>query len=192
MKKILLLSLFSLAIMGTAQAEKADSEKEAVITAQRGQVDDIKQTRTLTGDVVLVKGTLTMKAGRALITEDPQGYQFITFWGEAGKLATFRQKRDGEGDLWVEGEAERVEYNNKTEVVKLFSKAKLTRLQGVKPTDVANGAFISYDSRNELFNMENSDSGTSSPGAGSVRMVIQPKNKPAADKTPAAPAPGKK
>ena len=192
MKKILLLSLFSLAIMGTAQAEKADSDKEAVITAQRGQVDDIKQTRTLTGDVVLVKGTLTMKAGRALITEDPQGYQFITFWGEAGKLATFRQKRDGEGDLWVEGEAERVEYNNKTEVVKLFSKAKLTRLQGVKPTDVANGAFISYDSRNELFNMENSDSGTSSPGAGSVRMVIQPKNKPAADKTPAAPAPGKK
>ena len=192
MKKILLLSLFSLAVMGSAHAEKADSDKEAVITAQRGQVDDIKQTRTLTGDVVLVKGTLTMKAGRALITEDPQGYQFITFWGEAGKLATFRQKRDGEGDLWVEGEAERVEYNNKTEVVKLFSKAKLTRLQGVKPTDVANGAFISYDSRNELFNMENSDSGTSSPGAGSVRMVIQPKNKPAADKTPAAPAPGKK
>ena len=184
MKKILLLSLFSLAVMGTAHAEKADSEKEAVITAQRGQVDDIKQTRTLTGDVVLVKGTLTMKAGRALITEDPQGYQFITFWGEAGKLATFRQKRDGEGDLWVEGEAERVEYNNKTEVVKLFSKAKLTRLQGTKPTDVANGAFISYDSRNELFNMENSDSGTSSPGAGSVRMVIQPKNKPAAEKRP--------
>ena len=192
MKKILLLSLFSLAVMGSAHAEKADSEKEAVITARSGQVDDIKQTRTLTGDVVLVKGTLTMKAGRALITEDPQGYQFITFWGEAGKLATFRQKRDGEGDLWVEGEAERVEYNNKTEVVKLFSKAKLTRLQGVKPTDVANGAFISYDSRNELFNMENSDSGTSSPGAGSVRMVIQPKNKPAAEKAPAAPAPGKK
>ena len=147
MKKILLLSLFSLAVMGSANAEKADSEKEAVITAQRGQVDDIKQTRTLTGDVVLVKGTLTMKAGRALITEDPQGYQFITFWGEAGKLATFRQKRDGEGDLWVEGEAERVEYNNKTEVVKLFSKAKLTRLQGVKPTDVANGADTANSTR---------------------------------------------
>lgn len=194
MKKILLLSLFSLAVMGTARAEKADSEKEAVITAQRGQVDDIKQTRTLTGDVVLVKGTLTMKAGRALITEDPQGYQFITFWADAGKLATFRQKRDGAGDLWIEGEAERVEYNNKTEVVKLFTRAKLTRLEGTKPTDVANGAFISYDSRNELFNMENSNSGTSAPGAGSVRMVIQPKNKAPAEKAPTAPVPtpGKK
>ena len=141
---------------------------------------------TLTGDVVLVKGTLTMKAGRALITEDPQGYQFITFWADPGKLATFRQKRDGAGDLWVEGEAERVEYDNKTEVVKLFSKAKLTRLEGTKVTDVANGAFISYDSRKEVFKMENSDSGTSTPDGGSVRMVIQPK-----PKAPATPAPGK-
>lgn len=189
MKKILLLSLFSLLAMGTAHAEKADSDKEAVITAKRIQGDDIKQTHTLTGDVMLVKGTLTMKAGRALITEDPQGYQFITFWADAGKLATFRQKRDGAGDLWVEGEAERVEYNNKTEVVKLFNKAKLTRLEGSKPTDVANGAFISYDSRNELFNMENSNSGTSTAGAGSVRMVIQPKNKTPAEKAPATPAP---
>ncbi len=136
MKNILLLTLFSticsLGIVGAAHAEKADSEKEAIITARSGHVDDVKQVRTLTGDVVLVQGTLTMKAGRALITEDPQGYQFITFWADPGKLATFRQKRDGAGDLWVEGEAERVEYNNKTEVVKLFSKAKLTRLEGTK------------------------------------------------------------
>ena len=191
MKNILLLTLFStvcsLGVMGAAHAEKADSEKEAVVTARSGLVDDIKQTKTLTGDVVLVKGTLTMKAGRALITEDPQGYQFITFWADPGKLATFRQKRDGAGDLWVEGEAERVEYDNKTEVVKLFSKAKLTRLEGTKVTDVANGAFISYDSRNEVFKLENSASGTSTPGGGSVRMVIQPKNK-----APATPAAGKK
>ncbi|OFJ48602.1 lipopolysaccharide transport periplasmic protein LptA [Janthinobacterium lividum] len=193
MKKILLLSLFSLAVMGAAHAEKADSEKEAVITARSGHVDDVKQVRTLTGDVVLVKGSLIMKAGRALITEDPQGYQFITFWADPGKLATFRQKRDGAGDLWVEGEAERVEYDNKTEVVRLFSNAKVTRLEGKKPTDVANGAFISYDSRKEEFAMENSNSGTSTPDGGSVRMVIQPKTKAAAaEKAPATPAPGKK
>ena len=68
MKNILLLTVFSLAMIGVAHAEKADSEKEAVITARSGHVDDVKQVRTLTGDVVLVKGTLTMKAGRALIT----------------------------------------------------------------------------------------------------------------------------
>ena len=51
MKNVLLLTLLStvcsLAVMGPAHAEKADSEKEAVITAQRGQVDDVKQVRTV-------------------------------------------------------------------------------------------------------------------------------------------------
>jgi len=191
MKKILLLGLLSsvcsLAVLAPAHAEKADSDKETVITAAHGDADEVNQVRNLNGNVVLVKGTLVMKAGRAMVTEDPQGYQFITFWADPGKLATFRQKRDGAADLWVEGEAERVEYDNKSEVVRLFSKAKLTRLEGTKPTDVANGAFISYDSRNEVFKLENSASGTSTPGGGSVRMVIQPKNK-----APATPAAGKK
>lgn len=173
MKKILLLALFC-AAAAAARAEKADSTKETVITAEQGSADEVKQTRTLTGNVVLVKGTLTMKAGRALITVDPQGYQFATFWAAPGKLATFRQKRDGEGDLWVEGEAERVEYDDKSEVVKLFSKAKLTRLEGSKKTDEAEGPFISYDSRKEVFAMENTATGESRPGGGSVRMVIQP------------------
>ena len=172
MKKILLLALFCAA--AAAQAEKADSTKETVITAEQGTADEVKQTRTLSGNVVLVKGTLTMRAGRALITVDPQGYQFATFWAAPGKLATFRQKRDGEGDLWVEGEAERVEYDDKTEMVKLFAKAKLTRLEGSKKTDEAEGPFISYDSRKELFAMENTPTGESRPGGGSVRMVIQP------------------
>ena len=179
MKKIVLFALLCAAVAGAARAEKADSTKETVITAEQGVADEVKQTRTLTGNVVLVKGTLTMKAGRALILVDPQGYQFATFWAAPGKLATFRQKRDGEGDLWVEGEAERVEYDDKTEMVKLFSKAKLTRLEGSKKTDEAEGPFISYDSRKELFAMENTATGESRPGGGSVRMVIQP-NKGAA------------
>jgi lipopolysaccharide export system protein LptA len=185
MKKIVLFALLCGAFAGAARAEKADSTKETVITAEQGVADEVKQTRTLTGNVVLVKGTLTMKAGRALILVDPQGYQFATFWAAPGKLATFRQKRDGEGDLWVEGEAERVEYDDKTEMVKLFSKAKLTRLEGSKKTDEAEGPFISYDSRKELFAMENTATGESRPGGGSVRMVIQPNKS-------AAPAPEKK
>jgi len=107
------------------------------------------------------------------VTEDPQGYQFVTFWAAPGALASFRQKRDG-GDLWVEGEAERIEYDNKSEVVKLFSRAKLTRLEGSQVSDEVQGAFISYDSRKEFFAVENNASGASKPGAGRVKMVIQP------------------
>jgi lipopolysaccharide export system protein LptA len=181
MKKMVLCALLALAVQGVAQAEKADSTKPTLIEADQGTADDIKRTRTLTGNVVLTRGTLVMKAGRALITEDPQGYQFVTFWAKPGTLATFRQKRDGPGDLWVEGEAERIEYDNKTEIAKLFSKAKLTRLEGRKPTDEVEGAYISYEGRKELFTVHNQDEGGSKPGGGRVKMVIQP--------GPAAPAP---
>ncbi|UGQ46803.1 lipopolysaccharide transport periplasmic protein LptA [Massilia endophytica] len=170
-----------------ASAEKADSSKPTQIEANQGTSDEVKQTRTLIGDVVLTRGTLIMKAGRALVTTDPQGYQYVTFWGAPGALATFRQKRDG-GDLWIEGEAERIEYDNKAEIVRLISKAKVRRLEGVKPTEDVEGPFISYDSRKEFFTVENSSSGQSKPGSGRVRMVIQPNSRAA---TAPAPAPGK-
>jgi lipopolysaccharide export system protein LptA len=174
MKKLLQGALLSVAICGAAHAEKADSTKPTVIEADQGTADDIKQTRTLTGNVVLTRGTLRMKAARALVTEDPQGYQFITFWAAPGALATFRQKRDGPGDLWVEGEAERIEYDNKTEIAKLFTKARLTRLDGTKPTDQVEGAYISYEGRKEVFTVHNQNSGDSTPGGGRVKMVIEP------------------
>ncbi|MES2739466.1 MAG: lipopolysaccharide transport periplasmic protein LptA [Pseudomonadota bacterium] len=182
MNKIVLVVLLSLGLSGVARAEKADSNKETVIEADQGSADDVKQTRTLVGNVVLTKGTLVMKAGRAVMTTDPQGYTFVTFWAAPGGRATFRQKRDGEGDLWVEGEAEKVEYDDKADIVKLYSKAKLTRLEGKKITDQAEGPFISYDSRKEVFAMENNASGESKTGGGRVKMVLQPtdKNAPAA------------
>jgi lipopolysaccharide export system protein LptA len=185
MKKVLLFALIGLVSLNAARAEKADSAKPTVIEADQGSADELRQSRTLTGNVVLTRGTLVMKAGRAQVTEDPQGYQFVTFWAAPGALATFRQKRDG-GDLWVEGEAERIEYDNKSEVVKLFSRASLKRLEGSAPSDEVEGAFISYDSRKEFFAVENTSSGQSKPGGGRVKMVIQPAGKGS------APAPEKR
>jgi lipopolysaccharide export system protein LptA len=185
-----LLVLLAAAALGLgltpAWAEKADSDKPMTIEADHGLGENVSQVRTLTGNVVLVKGTLIMKAGRAQVTEDPEGYQFVIFWAAPDTLAHFRQKRDGGPDLWMEGEAERIEYNNKTDVVKLFDKAKVTQLDGKRITDEADGPFISYDSRKEVFALENNVSGQSKPGEGRVKMVIQPRNPPPA--TPAKPA----
>jgi lipopolysaccharide export system protein LptA len=183
MKHTLLILALCMAPMGAALAEKADSSKPADVVADSFAVDDVKQVRTLTGHVVLTRGTLIMKADKAVVRVDPEGYQFVTFTSNPGSVATFRQKRDG-GDLWVEGEAERIEYDDKTENVKMYSKAKLRRLDGTKVSDEAEGAYVGYDSRKEYFNVENSVSGESKPGGGRVHMVIQPRKQ-----TPAAPAP---
>lgn len=172
-----LFSVLAIALYATAvHAEKADAEKPTNIEADQMAYDDVKQINTFTGNVVLTRGTLTMKAQKLIVTQSPEGYQFATLIAPTGGLATFRQKRDGNDNQWVEGQAERIEYDGKAELVKLFSKAKMRRLEGNKPTDEVEGEFISYDSRAEFFSVNNTATGQSKPGSGRIKAVIQPRN----------------
>jgi len=172
-KHLAVSALFLLA-MGASHAEKADSYKPTEIQYDTADMDDVKQIRTLRGNVVLTRGTLKMKSDKAVVTQDPEGYQYVTLTGVPGKPATFRQKRDGEGEQWIEGEADRIDYDGRIELVKLFSKARIKRLEGNRPSDEVAGEFISYDSRKEYFSVRNTASGDSKPGAGRGTMVIQP------------------
>ena len=54
MKKLFAAALLSLASL-TAMAERADSLKQAVINFDSGDVDQLTQTRILTGDVVVTQ-----------------------------------------------------------------------------------------------------------------------------------------
>lgn len=172
----LLLFMLSTAIaFSSAHAEKADSNKPTNVEADQMLYDDVKQINTFTGNVVLTRGTLIMKAHKLIVTQDPSGYQHATLLAPAGGLATFRQKRDGGDNQWVEGHAERIEYDGRAEVAKLFSKAKLRRLEGTKATDEVEGEFISYDSRAEFYTVNNTPTGESKPGGGRIKAVIQPR-----------------
>ena len=75
-----------------------------------------------------------------------------------------------------------MEYDGKTEITKLFTKARLKRLEGTKITDEVNGEFISYDSKTEFYSVNNTSSGVSKPGAGRIKVVMQPRE----DKKPKA------
>ncbi|MYM70120.1 lipopolysaccharide transport periplasmic protein LptA [Pseudoduganella sp. FT55W] len=187
----LILSAALLLAACVAQAEKADSSKPTQITFDQLESDDVKQIKTFTGNVVLTRGTLLMKSPKAVVTEDPEGYQFVVLNSAPGVQATFRQKLDGAGDQWVEGQADRIEYDNKTELVKLYAKAQIKRLEGAKAASQVDGEFISYDSRKEFFAVKNTPSGESKPGAGRSTMVIQPSSKLAVPAPATQPAPGK-
>lgn len=169
------LLLLCMAVAGHVLAEKNDTNKPTNIEADQMAYDDVRQINTFTGNVLLTRGTLTMKAAKMVVTQSPAGYQFATLYGAPGAAANFRQKRDGGPDLWMEGQAERIEYDGKIELVKFFSKAKLKRLEGTKATDEVEGEFISYDSLSEFFSVNNTASGESKPGAGRIRVVIQPR-----------------
>jgi lipopolysaccharide export system protein LptA len=186
MKKLFVLGALALSSL-LASAEKADSLKEAVITARTIDIDDVAKKRILTGEVVVTRGTLVLKADNAVITDTPEGYMLVTLTAAPGKLATFRQKSDGGPDLWTEGQAQRIEYDERLDLVKFFATARIKRLEGAKTTDDIQTEFISYDSRKEVFVGRNDASGADKVGGGRATMILAP-HKPAAG-TPAASTP---
>ena len=190
MKKIFAVIALSLATL-TAWAERADSLKQAVINFDTLDVDEVNQVRILTGNVVLTRGTLLLKSDKAVLNESPEGYMAVTLTAAPGKVATFRQKRDGGPDLWVEGQAQRIEYDERTELVKLFSDAVVKQLENGRLSSQVNGAFISYDNRTEVANVRNDASGQSKPGQGRNTLIIAPRRTTAPAAAPAAPAAGK-
>ncbi|WP_085317967.1 lipopolysaccharide transport periplasmic protein LptA [Derxia lacustris] len=181
----LLLALL-LAAAAPAGAEQSDKLQETTITAKRGGLDDLKQVSVFEGDVVVTRGTMVMRGERLEVRQDPDGLQFGTLTAGAGKLATFRQKRDGGPDRWVDGEAERIDYDGRADKVTLTRRAQLRRSEnGSKQTDQVTGQVIVYDNRSDQYTVDSAEG-----AGGRVRAVIAPRA-PAADGAPAdAPAAG--
>jgi lipopolysaccharide export system protein LptA len=149
-------------------AERADREKPINIEADRMSVDDAKKVSTFEGNVVVTQGTLVIRGDKMVVREDPQGFNYATAYGN---LANFRQKRDG-ADEYVEGEAERIEYDGRSERLQLFDRARMKR-----GDDEVRGSYISYDQPTEFFRVTGAPQKGESGKPGRVRAVIQPKSK---------------
>ena len=179
----LLLSLALLVPGGLAHAEKADRNKPMNIEADALRYDDLKQTSIFTGKVVLTKGTIVIRGSRIEVRQDPEGYQYGVVTAEPGKLAFYRQKREGV-DEFIEGEGEVIEYDSKADRVKFIKRAELRRYRGASLNDEVVGSLITYDNGTDVFSV---DGGPTSPAAGGrVRAVLAPRGSASA---PAAPAP---
>jgi lipopolysaccharide export system protein LptA len=166
-----------------ARAERADRSKPINLESDRMRVDDAQKTSVFEGKVVMTQGTLTIRADKVTVRQDQDGYQY----GSAnGNPATFRQKRDGANE-YIEGEAERIEYNGKLDKVELFNHARLKR----EPADEVRGNYISYDSRSEYFTVTGGSGAAASGGPDArVHAVIQPRNTAEGDgKAPASGTP---
>ena len=175
--QFLLLALLFSTANSIVHAEKADFDKPTNVEATQMSYDEKKQINIFNGNVVLTRGTLVMYGEKLVIKQDAAGNQHATLYASAGSTARFRQKRDGGKDLWIEGyAADRIEYDSKTEIAKLFKQAKVKMLDSGRPTDEVEGDYISYDSRAEFYTVTNSTSGESKANGGRVKAVIQPRN----------------
>jgi lipopolysaccharide export system protein LptA len=175
-------ALLAAALAGAslAHAERGDREKPVNIEADRMTVDDLKKESVFEGNVTLSQGTLMLRADRVVVKQDAAGFNFAYAYG---KPAHFRQKRDGV-DEYVEGFAERMEYDGKQDKVQMFTNAHVK-----KGLDEVRGDYISYDAVTEFYQVVGGgkQAATSTNPQGRVRAVIQPKQR---DKPPAAPPTG--
>ena len=168
--------LSALLVCTPALAERADRGKPVNIDADKVNVDDTNKVSVFEGNVVLTQGTIVIRANKMILRQDENGFNSGTAYGN---LATFRQKMDGV-DEYIEGEAERIEYDGKTEKLELFTKAHIKRGQ-----DELRGNYISYNAATEFYQAL---SGEQPANGGRVHAVIQPKEKGAKTVPPAPPS----
>lgn len=177
----LLSAILTMTVAPAAMAERADREQPVNIEADRVTVDERNKVHTFQGNVVLTQGTLVIRGAKLVVTQGPDGFQTGVASGDARKLASFRQKREGRDD-YVEGEGERIEYDSRTERAKLLNRARVS-----SGGDEVRGDYIEYDALTENYAASSLPAQSGQPaGDGRVRAVIQPKGDAAA---PPAPAP---
>jgi len=153
-----------------AHAERADRTKPVNLEADRVTVEEAKQTATFEGNVILTQGTLTIRGERMVVQQDADGFKYGAAYGN---LASFRQKREGI-DEYIEGYAERIEYDGKADQLQMFNRAYLK-----KSNDDVRGNYISYDATTEFFRVVGGGKQAATPSnpEGRVRAVIHPKAK---------------
>jgi lipopolysaccharide export system protein LptA len=115
-----------------------------------------------------------------VVREDAQRHKLYV---ASGSPVTFRQKRD-KVDEWVEGFADRAEFDDRDDVLKLFGGARVKSNQ-----NEITGDFISYDMQREVAEVSGAPPGQAPPANARVKVIILPPKKAEGDGRKAPPAP---
>lgn len=181
--RLLFAILLIFSAWGLARAEKADKDLPMHIQADSLQHDDVQQISVFSGQVQANKGSIVLRGARLEIRQTAKGNQSAVLQGSTDQLAFFRQKREGVVEF-MEGMAERIEYDGENDVMTLTGKAQLRRVRGTNVADTTSGQRIVYSNSSEVFTVD----GKTAQGTGRVRTTLTPRSAGAAPvSTPALP-----
>lgn len=152
------------------QAENADRSQPVNIEADKVSVDDRNRLHIFEGNVTLTQGSMVIRANKIVVTQDATGFQKGVATGGPDGLARFKRKREGRGDF-VEGEAERIEHDTRSEVSQFFNRAYVKSGQ-----DEVRGQYVSYNNLTETYNVTGGEQKAAGTPTGRVRAVIMPKS----------------
>lgn len=149
------------------------------IEADALRYDEQRQHSVFTGNVVLMRGGITIQAARVEVHKDEQGNQYANITAEPGQRALMRQLREGENEL-VEATSAVIEYDGLIDVFKLVGQAEMRRFRGAQMVDLVSGDLIVYDSVSDVYTVDRKPvgigQGQSQPAAsgGRVRAILTP------------------
>jgi lipopolysaccharide export system protein LptA len=165
------IAILALVVAAPAWAEKADRNKPTQIEANRMSADDAKRMNIFEGNVVLTKGTIAVRADRIVVRQDAEGFQFTTATGTPVRFKQKQDPKEGQKEgVWMDGEAMRVEIDDRKQTLELFDNARVSR-----GGDEVAGNYIFVDQRSEFYSVSSGKTAKEGQPPGRVRATIQPK-----------------
>ena len=115
------------------------------IDANSIQHNDAKAVTKFIGNVVLIRGDLTLKGDSLILNQTEEGLSFGKVLGSPAVFQTRRTVEDG----WVKGQALELDYDERNSTFLLKGNARLVRLENGKIKEEVSGDELSYNSDSE-------------------------------------------
>lgn len=169
--------LFSLALASSsAWALPTDREQPIRVQADSAELDDKQGVAVYRGDVVITQGTLKITGDTVTITQDKNGD--IEVFTSVGKPAYYEQKPSADKQI-VKAYGLTIQYFAANERIVLIDQAKV-----IQEGNTFEGEKIVYDTQRQIVNAGRATGTNLTAPRPRIDMVIQPKNKPAAQQAP--------
>jgi len=152
--RVLIFILALSALPLSTQANQTDRDKPLIINADQVDFDDVKQKYTLTGDVLLIRGSMVGTGERGFILVTPEGYQMIDLNGKSNFPASMRQRRETLQDEFMQGIAKDILYDDQKEKLLLVGNATVKRLLNMQMLDQLQGWQIEYEDVKESYKIK--------------------------------------
>lgn len=171
-----LLALGLISLSWPALAEKADKQAQMVITSEgRTSVDMQRNVMVLRKNVVITKGSLRLTANLVETRDKGERQVFVQAMSEGGERVRFRQRSDLP-NVFIEGEADRIDYDEASQVAHLIGKAEIRRFRDGKLDMSMSSDLMIWDGANERYDL----GGTEAGQGARQRIVVAPRATPAA------------
>ncbi|NYT82331.1 lipopolysaccharide transport periplasmic protein LptA [Alcaligenaceae bacterium] len=149
-------------------------EPDTLILSDTLNYDDAKKESVFTGNVILTRGPMTLRADKLVMREDADGFQHGTATVEPGKLVFIRQENPEKFEI-LEAKGLRAVYNGKSEEIEVIGQAVITRFICGKPFDNIQGERVIYRQKTETYQAYGGPN--SAAQGGRVRSLAQPRAK---------------